>query len=129
MQVDEVKQAAIDALEEIKARDVVALDVRPMTALFDYMVVATADSARQAKSLARNITDRVRERGGHVVGTEGEETGDWVLVDLGSVIVHVMQPATRTYYSLEELWGGGARPRTPTPRSGEALDEGVRAPL
>ncbi len=129
MQVDDVRQAAIEALEEIKARDIVSLDVRPMTTLFDYMIVATADSVRQAKSLARNISDRVKERGGHVVGTEGQEGGDWVLVDLGCIIVHVMQPATRSYYSLEELWGGGTQRRVVAGRAGEVIDGGAPAGL
>jgi ribosome-associated protein len=70
------------------------------------MIVATGDSNRQVKSLARNVADAVREAGGEVLASEGEENGEWVLVDLGAIVVHVMQPAVRAYYSLEELWGG-----------------------
>lgn len=106
MQVEEIKDIAVAALEEIKARDIVILDVTKLTSLFDYMIVASGESTRQTKALARNVHDRVKEAGGSVVGMEGEQTGEWVLVDLGDIVVHVMQPAIRDYYSIEELWGG-----------------------
>lgn len=113
MQVEAIRDAAIEALEQIKAVDITVLDVRKMTSLFDYMIVASADSARQTKALANNVQERLRELGATVSGIEGERTGEWVLVDLGDVIVHVMQPAVRTYYNLEQLWGG----TTPAPHS------------
>lgn len=113
MQVDAIKHAAIEALEEIKARDITVLDVRKMTSLFDYMIVASAESTRQTRSLANNVQDKLREIGARVQGVEGEQSGEWVLVDLGEVIVHVMQPAVRAYYNLETLWGG----RPPAPHS------------
>ena len=113
MHVEAVRQAAVEALEEIKAKDITVLDVREMTSLFDYMIVATAESARQTKALARNVQDKLKELGVRVQGLEGEQTGEWVLVDLGDIIVHVMQPAIRTYYNLEQLWGG--RPPSPHP--------------
>jgi ribosome-associated protein len=106
MQVEEIRDTALAALDEIKARDIVVLDVRKLTSLFDYMIVASGDSARQNKALARNVHDTIKSAGGDVVGLEGEQTGEWVLVDLGAVVVHIMQPAIRDYYSLEELWGG-----------------------
>jgi ribosome-associated protein len=106
MQVEDIRNAAVAALEEIKARDIEVLDVRKLTSLFDYMIVASADSARQTKALARNIHDRIKQVGGSVIGIEGEQTGEWVLVDLGAVVVHIMQPAIRDYYNLEQLWGG-----------------------
>ena len=106
MEVEKLKQIVIEALEDIKARDIVVLDTSKLTALFDHVVVASADSARQTKALAMNVHEKVKEAGGHVIGMEGGETGDWVLVDLGSIVVHVMQPAVREYYNLEELWGG-----------------------
>jgi ribosome-associated protein len=112
MQVEEIRDIALAALDEIKARDIVVLDVRKLTSLFDYMIVASGDSARQSKALARNVHDRVKAAGGDVVGIEGEQTGEWVLVDLGAVVVHIMQPAVRDYYSLEELWGGKVPVRT-----------------
>jgi ribosome-associated protein len=101
------KRLVITALEDIKARDIQAIDVRKVTAIFDWIIVASADSARQTRSLARHVRDRLVQSGATIVGTEGEETGDWILVDAGDVVAHVMQPAVREYYSLEELWGEG----------------------
>jgi ribosome-associated protein len=108
MQVEDIKNTAVQALEEIKAHDIEVIDVSKLTSLFDYMIVASADSARQTKALARNVHDRVKAAGGGVIGIEGEQTGEWVLVDLGAVVVHIMQPAVREYYNLEQLWGGKA---------------------
>ena len=101
------KKVVIAALEDIKAHDIVAIDVRKITAMFDWIVVASADSARQTKSLARHVRDRLKETGASIIGTEGEESGDWVLVDAGDIVTHVMQPAVREYYNLEELWSEG----------------------
>ena len=101
------KKLVIAALEDIKAHDIQAIDVRKLTSLFDWIVVASADSARQTKALARNVRDTLKENGGHIIGTEGEESGDWVLVDAGDIVTHVMQPAVRDYYGLEELWSEG----------------------
>ncbi|MEO6824592.1 MAG: ribosome silencing factor [Nitrosospira sp.] len=94
----------VAALEEIKARDIEVLDVTKMTDLFDRMIIATGDSTRQTKAIANNVQEQVKAAGGTVYGIEGEETGDWVLVDLGNVLVHVMQTAVRAHYNLEELW-------------------------
>ncbi len=113
MEVEKLKQIVIHALEDIKARDIVALDTRKLTALFDYVVVATADSARQTRALAMNVHEKAKEAGGQVIGMEGEQTGDWVLVDLGSIVVHMMLPAVREYYNLEELWGTGTAAHRP----------------
>lgn len=101
------KKLVIAALEDIKARDIQAIDVRDVTSIFDWIVVATADSARQTKALARHIRDALKESGSAIVGTEGEESGEWILVDAGDIVAHVMQPAAREYYNLEELWGEG----------------------
>lgn len=101
------KKLVIAALEDIKARDIQAIDVREVTSIFDWIVVATADSARQTKALARHIRDALKESGSAIVGTEGEESGEWILVDAGDIVAHVMQPAARQYYNLEELWGEG----------------------
>ena len=120
MQVEALKSIIVDALEEIKAQDIVVLDVRKLTPLFDYMIVASAESGRQAKALARNVHDRVKAGGGGVLGSEGEESGEWVLVDLGDIVVHIMQPAVREYYNLEQLWGGKVPSRVvPLRRPGE----------
>jgi len=101
------KKLVIAALEDIKAHDIVAIDVRKLTSIFDWIVVASADSARQTKALSRLVRDRLKENGAHIIGTEGEESGDWVLVDAGDIVTHVMQPAVREYYNLEELWSEG----------------------
>jgi ribosome-associated protein len=113
MHVEAIKQAAVEALEEIKAVDITVLDVRHMTSMFDYMIVASAGSTRQTKALANNVQDRLRQIGTRVLGVEGERTGEWVLVDLGEIVVHIMQPAVRAYYTLEQLWGG--TPPSPHP--------------
>jgi ribosome-associated protein len=101
------KKLVISALEDIKAHDIQAIDVRKVTSIFDWIIVATADSARQTKALARHVLERLKESGSPIVGTEGEESGDWILVDAGDVVAHVMQPAVREYYNLEELWSEG----------------------
>lgn len=101
------KKLVIAALEDIKAHDIQAIDVRKLTALFDWIIVASADSARQTKALARHVRDSLKEAGSAIVGTEGEDGGEWILVDAGDVVAHVMQPAVRQYYNLEELWGDG----------------------
>lgn len=99
-----MKKAAVAALEDIKASDITVLNVKKLTSMADYMIIASGESSRQVKALARNVADKLREAGAEVVGVEGEDSGEWVLVDLGHVIVHVMHPAVREYYNLEELW-------------------------
>ena len=101
------KKLVIAALEDIKAHDIQAIDVRQVTSIFDWIIVASADSARQTKALARHVRDSLKEAGSAIVGTEGEDSGEWILVDAGDVVAHVMQPAVRQYYNLEELWGEG----------------------
>ena len=127
MQIEEIRDTAVTALEEIKARDIVVLDVRKLTSLFDYLIVASGDSTRQTKALARNVRDRVKTAGGVIVGVEGEQTGEWVLVDLGAVVVHVMQPAIRDYYNLEQLWGAGAPRRVSALRRPDWRSQGGQA--
>ena len=130
MQVEELKSVVVAALEEIKARDVVVLDVKKLTSLFDYMIVASAESTRQTKALARNVHDKIKAGGGSVIGIEGEQSGEWVLVDLGDIVVHIMQPGVRDYYNLEQLWGGeGSRRVVPLRRPGEhrTPDAGAQA--
>ncbi|HET7262816.1 MAG TPA: ribosome silencing factor [Casimicrobiaceae bacterium] len=110
MRIDRLQRVAIDALEDIKAREIKVLDVRKQTSLYDSLIIASADSARQAKALAQHVRDRLKESGATILGVEGEQTGEWILVDAGVLVVHVMQPAVRSYYNLEELW-------TPPPRT------------
>lgn len=105
MRLDKLVKTTVSALEDIKGRDIVVLDVRRMTALFDRIILASADSARQGKALSRNVQEKLKAAGARVHGVEGEREGEWILVDLGAVVVHIMQPAVRKYYNLEELWG------------------------
>jgi len=101
------KKLVIEALDAIKARDIQAINVTKLTSICDWIIMASADSARQTKALARHVRDRLRESGSSIVGVEGEGTGEWILVDAGDIVAHVMQPAVRSYYNLEELWGEG----------------------
>ena len=114
MTLTKMAKATVSALEDIKGRDIVVLDVRKMTSLFDKVVIATADSSRQASALARNVQEKLKAEGATIYGIEGEQTGDWILVDLGAVIVHIMQPAIREHYNLEELWTPPRAPRRRT---------------
>jgi len=104
------QRAVVDALEDIKGRDIVVFDVKRMTALFDKIIIASADSSRQGRALSNNVQEKLKALGARVYGVEGEQTGEWILVDLGQVVVHIMQPAIRKYYNLEELWAPVTRP-------------------
>ena len=104
MHLDKLQEVAVAALEDIKARDIEVIDVRPQTTLYDTMVIASADSNRQVKALASHVRERLKEAGAPILGVEGEAVGEWILVDAGDIVVHVMQPAVRAYYNLEELW-------------------------
>jgi ribosome-associated protein len=102
--LDKLTRAAVNALEDVKARDVTVFDVKKMTAFFDNVVVATGDSNRHCRALSSRVQEMVKAAGGKVYGVEGEQTGEWVLVDIGAALVHIMQPAIRQYYNIEELW-------------------------
>ncbi len=113
--VRRLQKAAVGALEDIKAREIEVFDVAHLTSMFDRVIIASADSARQLKALASHLREKAKAAGGRVHGVEGEDGGDWVLVDLGDIVVHIMQPAVRSHYNLEELWGQ-PRPRKPRAR-------------
>ena len=104
MTIDELKQLAINALEDLKAEDITVLDVRGKTTVTDWLIVATGSSSRHVKSMANNVAVEAKAAGKTPLGSEGEVEGEWVLVDLGDVIVHVMQRQVRDYYDLESLW-------------------------
>ena len=106
MKAAQLEKIVVAALEDIKGKDIEVINTAKLTPLFERLVIASGDSNRQVRSLARNVEDKVREAGGEILSTEGEDSGEWVLVDLGDVVVHIMQPAIRSYYNLEELWGG-----------------------
>jgi ribosome-associated protein len=116
MDIRKKQKAVVAALEDVKARDIAAFDVTHLTSLFDRVIIATADSARQTKALAVHLRERMKALGERISGLEGEAGGEWVLVDLGDVVVHIMQPAVRQHYNLEELWDQPA-PRAKRPRA------------
>jgi ribosome-associated protein len=111
MNIETMKKAVVDALEDIKGFDITVIDVGHLTSITSCMIVASATSTRHAKSLAQNVEDKVKQLGVTVYGVEGEKEGEWVLIDLGDIIAHVMLPATRAYYNLEQLWGAAAERR------------------
>ncbi len=104
MNVSQLEKLVVSALEDIKAKEIEVINTSKLTPLFERIIIASGDSNRQVRSLARHVEDKVRAAGGEILSTEGEDGGEWVLVDLGDIVVHVMQPAIRTYYNLEELW-------------------------
>ncbi len=126
---EKLATTAVAALEDVKGRDIVVYNVRKMTALFDKVIIVSGESNRQVRALANNVCIEVKKGGGQVLSTEGEQTGEWVLVDLGAVIVHVMQPAIRQYYNLEEIWGTEQRPKarkSASPKSATSKSAGSR---
>ncbi len=105
MDIRKLQRVIVDALDDVKAHDIRIFNTSEQTGLFDRVILATGTSNRQTRALASHVREKTKAAGGHVISTEGEETGEWVLVDLGDAVVHIMQPAIRVYYNLEELWG------------------------
>ncbi len=105
MNIQQLQALVIDALEDVKAQDIKLFDTAHLSSMFERMVVASGTSNRQTRALAVSVRDKVKAAGGIVIGLEGEDTGEWVLVDLGDMVVHIMQAPIRAYYRLEELWG------------------------
>ena len=103
--LEAMKLAVVDAIEDIKGFDITVMDVRKLTSMTSYMIVASANSSRQAKAVADNVREKLKEKGYAIRGTECEKEGEWVLVDLDDIVVHIMVPTTRAYYNLEQLWG------------------------
>jgi ribosome-associated protein len=105
MDIRKLQRAIVDALEDVKAQDIKVFNTSHLTSLFDRVIVASGTSNRQTKALASSVREKVKEAGGDIISTEGEDIGEWVLVDCGDAVVHIMQPALRQYYNLEEIWG------------------------
>jgi len=132
MDIKKLQSLVVDALEDVKAQEIVLFDTTGLTSLFDRICIASGTSNRQTKALAASVRDKVKAAGGDVIGIEGEETGEWVLVDLGDMIVHIMQAPIRAYYRLEEIWGekpvkmGAAKRKSTT--EGKAATEAEAKP-
>ena len=109
MKIEDLKKLVTDALDDTKALDIVELDVRDITNVTDIMLIATGTSNRHTKSVAGNVIDKVKEAGVKPLGIEGQDQGDWVLIDLGDIVVHVMQHQVRDFYNLEKLWNMSER--------------------
>ena len=104
MKSEELRDLVVKALDDLKGIDIVTMDVRSLTSITDYMVICTGRSTRQVKALADNVPVSAKKMNATFVRTEGERESEWILVDLGDVVVHVMTPATRAFYGLEDLW-------------------------
>jgi len=106
MDIRKLQRTIIDALEDVKAQDIRVFDTVGLSDLFDRVVLASGTSNRQTRALASRVAEDVKEAGGQVLSIEGTDTGDWVLVDTGDIVVHIMLPPIRAYFALEEIWGG-----------------------
>jgi ribosome-associated protein len=109
---EKIVAIAVEALEDVKGKDIIVLPTEGLTSLFHSAIICSGDSNRQVKALGRRVYEALKENGIRVLGMEGQEVGEWVLVDAGDVVVHVMQPAVRVHYDLESLWKGVAQSRS-----------------
>ena len=136
MDIKTLQALVVDALEDVKAQEIRVYDTMHLTSMFDRIVIASGTSNRQTRALAMSVRDKVKSSGGEIINMEGENTGEWVMVDLGDIVVHIMQPAIRAYYRLEEIWGekevklGAAKRAAGTARkaSQKAASDGTQAP-
>ena len=121
MDLRKLQRVVVDALEDIKGQDIKVFNTEHLSDMFERVIVASGTSNRQTRALASSVVEKVKQAGGYIVSVEGEDTGEWVLVDCGEVVVHVLQPTFRAYYNLEEIWGGkpvrlkSATPAAPVP--------------
>ena len=106
MDIRKKQRAVVDALEDIKGHDIVVYNTAELPTMFERVVIATGDSTRQVKALADNVQEKLEAQGARVYGIEGARASEWILVDLGDLVVHIMHPAVRSFYNLEEIWGG-----------------------
>jgi ribosome-associated protein len=106
MDIRKLQRAIVDGLEDVKAHHIVVLNTEHLSPLFERVIIASGTSNRQTKALASSVRDSVKSRGLAVLRTEGEDNGEWIIVDCGAAVAHIMQPAIRDYYRLEEIWGG-----------------------
>ena len=134
--VQKLQRTVVDSLEDVKAQELVVFDTEHISSLFERVVIASGTSNRQTKALAASVRDKVREAGFPKPRIEGEDNGEWIIVDCGAVVVHIMQPTIRQYYNLEELWGekpvrsklGAAKPALPKTVAVKASAKSSKAP-
>ena len=106
MDIRKLQRVIVDALEDVKAQDIVVYNTKHLTSEFERVIIASGSSNRQTRALGYNVAADVKAAGGDVLSVEGTDSGEWVLVDCGAAVVHILQPAMREYYNLEEIWGG-----------------------
>ena len=106
MDIRKLQRAIVDGLEDVKAQNIAVFNTEQLSPLFERVIIASGTSNRQTKALASSVRDSVKSRGLQVLRTEGEDNGEWIIVDCGAAVAHIMQPAIRDYYHLEEIWGG-----------------------
>jgi ribosome-associated protein len=106
MDIKKLQRAIVDGLEDVKAQHIAVFNTEHLSSMFERVMIASGTSNRQTKALAASVRDAVKKRGMQVLSTEGEDNGEWIIVDCGAAVVHIMQPAVREYYHLEEIWGG-----------------------
>lgn len=106
LSIEQISQVAVNALEDIKGENIVVIDTTNLSPLFSKMIICTGSSNRQVKSLANNVACEFKAHNIDIIGVEGESGGEWVLVDCGDVVVHIMLPQVRAYYDIESLWNG-----------------------
>src|ERR1051325_3366640 len=129
MDIRKLQRAIVDGLEDVKAQDIQVFNTEHLSPLFERVIVASGTSNRQTKALAASVRDAVRSSGEQVLRTEGEDNGEWIIVDCGAAVAHIMQPAIRDYYRLEEIWGGKpvkvklASEKTSLPKASEGNGE------
>ena len=134
--VQKLQRAVVDSLEDVKAQDLVVFDTEHISSLFERVIIASGTSNRQTKALAASVRDKVREAGFPKPRIEGEDNGEWIIVDCGAVVVHIMQPTIRQYYNLEEIWGekpvrsklGAAKPAAPKAMATKVATKSAKTP-
>lgn len=128
MDIRRKQRVVVDSLEDVKGFDIVVFNTAKMPTMFERVIIASGTSNTQVKALADHVRDKVKEAGGRVYGVEGEAGGEWVLVDLGDVVVHIMHPTVRGFYNLEEVWGDReVRMKPPAPVKPAAKKKPARA--
>jgi ribosome-associated protein len=130
MDIRQKQRVVVEALEDVKGLDIVVFNTARMPTMFERVIIASGGSSTQVKALADRVREKVKENGGRVYGLEGEKGGEWLLVDLGDVVVHIMHPTVRSFYNLEEVWGEKEvkmKPATPIKKASKRKKKAARA--